>query len=204
MAVLATIASLSLIATGTAFATHDGWVAQPGTSVDGDAVVLDTTDEDQTPAGTSFEHDNLGVSLEAGDQITFDYVLTEGAVCGGGQPRIFVEVDDASFNTFDGNDEGDCGELVGQGTTEGTVVATYDGPDGLVGHAGIVFDNPADRGVATITNVQIGDYVLDVDHEPEPDDPSAKDECKQGGWEEFDFRNQGQCIRFVNTDKDSR
>ena len=28
--------------------------------------------------------------------------------------------------------------------------------------------------------------------------PTAKDECKKGGWEEFGFRNQGQCIEFVN------
>lgn len=32
----------------------------------------------------------------------------------------------------------------------------------------------------------------------------TKAECKKGGWEEFDFRNQGQCIRFVNTGQDSR
>ena len=31
-----------------------------------------------------------------------------------------------------------------------------------------------------------------------------KDECKNGGWEELGFRNQGQCIRYVNTGKDSR
>ncbi len=35
-------------------------------------------------------------------------------------------------------------------------------------------------------------------------DPTSKDECKKGGWEAFGFRNQGQCIRFVNTGKDSR
>lgn len=32
----------------------------------------------------------------------------------------------------------------------------------------------------------------------------TKNECKKGGWETFGFRNQGQCIRFVNTGKDSR
>jgi hypothetical protein len=32
----------------------------------------------------------------------------------------------------------------------------------------------------------------------------AKDQCKDGGWREAGFRNQGQCIRFVNTGKDSR
>ena len=34
--------------------------------------------------------------------------------------------------------------------------------------------------------------------------PQTKNECKKGGWESFGFKNQGQCIRFVNTGKDSR
>lgn len=32
--------------------------------------------------------------------------------------------------------------------------------------------------------------------------PHSKDDCKDGGWEQFDnpsFSNQGQCIKFVNT-----
>jgi len=36
------------------------------------------------------------------------------------------------------------------------------------------------------------------------DAPETKMDCKKGGWEAFGFRNQGQCIRFVNTGKDSR
>jgi hypothetical protein len=35
-------------------------------------------------------------------------------------------------------------------------------------------------------------------------DPATKDECKNGGWVIFGFENQGQCIRFVETGKDSR
>lgn len=34
--------------------------------------------------------------------------------------------------------------------------------------------------------------------------PTEKSECKKGGWQDFGFKNQGQCIRFVNTGKDSR
>lgn len=34
--------------------------------------------------------------------------------------------------------------------------------------------------------------------------PETKDDCKEAGWEDFGFKNQGQCIRFVNTGKDSR
>jgi hypothetical protein len=35
-------------------------------------------------------------------------------------------------------------------------------------------------------------------------DPVNKDECKNGGWEIFGFENQGQCVRFIETGKDSR
>lgn len=35
-------------------------------------------------------------------------------------------------------------------------------------------------------------------------DPTDKSDCKKGGYEDFGFRNQGQCIRFVMTGKDSR
>jgi len=34
--------------------------------------------------------------------------------------------------------------------------------------------------------------------------PETKDDCKNGGWATYGFRNQGQCIRFVNTGQDSR
>jgi hypothetical protein len=32
----------------------------------------------------------------------------------------------------------------------------------------------------------------------------TKDDCKNSGWELYGFRNQGQCIRFVETGEDSR
>ncbi len=35
-------------------------------------------------------------------------------------------------------------------------------------------------------------------------DPPHKEACKNGGWEAFGFKNQGQCVRFVETGKDSR
>jgi hypothetical protein len=34
--------------------------------------------------------------------------------------------------------------------------------------------------------------------------PRTAEECKDGGWERFGFKNQGQCVRFVQTGKDSR
>jgi hypothetical protein len=28
--------------------------------------------------------------------------------------------------------------------------------------------------------------------------PASKEQCKNGGWEQFDFTNQGRCVAFVN------
>ena len=35
-------------------------------------------------------------------------------------------------------------------------------------------------------------------------DPATKNQCNKNGWKDFGFRNQGQCVRFVQTGKDSR
>lgn len=35
-------------------------------------------------------------------------------------------------------------------------------------------------------------------------DPDDMDVCKKDGWEAYGFENQGQCVRFVETGKDSR
>lgn len=49
----------------------------------------------------------------------------------------------------------------------------------------------------------IGDGCDPTPH-PVPSYPTSKEQCKNGGWQAFGFSNQGQCIRFVETGKDSR
>ncbi|HVL99399.1 MAG TPA: carboxypeptidase-like regulatory domain-containing protein, partial [Egibacteraceae bacterium] len=39
---------------------------------------------------------------------------------------------------------------------------------------------------------------------PPRGDPQTVEDCRDGGWREYGFRNQGQCIRFVRTGQDSR
>ena len=34
--------------------------------------------------------------------------------------------------------------------------------------------------------------------------PTSKKDCKRGGWAAFGFRNQGQCVSFVQTGRDRR
>lgn len=49
-----------------------------------------------------------------------------------------------------------------------------------------------------------GERDWDFDWTPFAVGPITKDSCKKGGWAQLGFRNQGQCIRFVNTGYDSR
>lgn len=39
---------------------------------------------------------------------------------------------------------------------------------------------------------------------PPPSQPTTKEQCLKGGWQGFGFSNQGQCVRYVQTGKDSR
>jgi hypothetical protein len=50
----------------------------------------------------------------------------------------------------------------------------------------------------------INDNVYDFELDEPAKQLASKNECKKRGWEAFGFRNQGQCIRFVNTGQDSR
>ncbi len=42
------------------------------------------------------------------------------------------------------------------------------------------------------------------DFELDTVNPTTKDDCKKGGYADFGFSNQGLCIQFVNTGRDSR
>jgi hypothetical protein len=55
-------------------------------------------------------------------------------------------------------------------------------------------------------NSDQADFDLDGDGDacdPQTGPPQNKDQCKNGGWAKFDvprvFKNQGDCIQFVNT-----
>lgn len=63
--------------------------------------------------------------------------------------------------------------------------------------------NPA---AATATVIQQRGVIMKFisPEPPRPLDPVSKEECLKGGWSNFDFKNQGQCIRFVETSFDSR
>ncbi len=76
---------------------------------------------------------------------------------------------------------------------------------------------PATRVVATVTleggqvvtaenTLLTGDptTIYPVVVPPTSTNPANKGECMKGGWQAFGFKNQGQCVRMVETGKDSR
>lgn len=53
-----------------------------------------------------------------------------------------------------------------------------------------------------ITN-DVEGRIVDTPEPQEPAEPTTKDECKKGGWQDFTdpgFKNQGQCVAFVASD----
>jgi hypothetical protein len=44
----------------------------------------------------------------------------------------------------------------------------------------------------------LGPVSRDIDCDS-PDAPTSRGDCKDGGWREFDFKNQGDCVSFVAT-----
>jgi hypothetical protein len=58
---------------------------------------------------------------------------------------------------------------------------------------------PGGTGLFSFTS---GDVVV-VDAQPPPPLPNSKEQCKDGGWQQFDFKNQGQCVAFVNREAPS-
>jgi hypothetical protein len=176
-AALTALLIVGLFATAAFAAT---WTTNPGTTVSDDGVV--TLDSAAGP--TSYETTDLGTTIEQGAEITFDFA----GPCLAGAPRMYIKVDGAYYNTFDGNSTGDCGELVGNGTaTSGTVSYTYPGPTGTITEAGLVNDNGTPS-VLTISNVTIGGVEVIF----------TAGQCKDGGWVGSAFRNQGLCVASFN------
>jgi hypothetical protein len=51
------------------------------------------------------------------------------------------------------------------------------------------------RGVERLQRDACDTEAFELEQQAEPE---TKAECKQGGYREFGFKNQGQCVTFVN------
>ncbi|MFF0372290.1 LPXTG cell wall anchor domain-containing protein [Micromonospora sp. NPDC005087] len=138
-------------------------LAGPAQAAPGDAVWTANGDSSITSKhsitlvgnNTSVEAANLGVDVEAGDEVRFSIALSDGAACSGGAPRVFVVVNGTNTNSWDQNITAgtQCGE-------EGTI--TFKIPAaGTIGQAGVVYDNVAAPGTVVVSDLRISDELVD-------------------------------------------
>src|SRR5690606_2313669 len=73
-------------------------IAASAWSADVDAFIVDATTVELRGANTSVETTNLDFPVQAHHKIKFTYELLDGAVCGAGAPRVFVEIDGDYIN----------------------------------------------------------------------------------------------------------
>jgi hypothetical protein len=194
-----------------------------GATVSGDSATL-VSNNGEPFSGLDFELPD-GVAFSDITELSVDYEITDGD-CGTGSPRfqlniaddpgpnnVFVYIGPSPNYTACGIGADSTGNLVE--TTEprfdvgqiqcvvppaNTFYASYDEAAACIG----------DRDVTGIQLVvDNGDIAIDVDPtvvvDAEVGPPASKDECKNCGWATFNtprtFKNQGDCIQFVNTGK---
>jgi Bacterial Ig-like domain (group 3) len=102
-----------------------------------------------------------------------------------------------------------------QTTPSGTVGFTSTGPGELTGSpcrlsetspgmaSCSVSYTPARSGTPTRSDTITATYSADSTHKSRSGstavtvEPASKNDCKQAGWQNYGFTNQGQCIKFV-------
>jgi hypothetical protein len=177
-----------LVVTALAIALGASAAGAAGGTYDPDTGVVTVTNTGG--AGASYEIEHSMVDAANGDVLSFEWRSSD-VVCGGGVPRVFIQ--GGAYNTFDHDPagEGACGtDDDGDGCVTGTVTGIVDGD---AGHIGLVNDNPADLGTIEFRDVTLDGVSLLPPMTPDPE-PTAKDECKDGGWREAGWRNQGECV----------
>ncbi|HEX5860321.1 MAG TPA: hypothetical protein VFY58_00670 [Nocardioides sp.] len=128
------------------------WVANEGAQIIDAATVK--VQNAGTVAGSSVEILNLDLPVQATKTVEFTYELADGAVYGGGAPRVFLEIDGTYYNTFDA-DPSDAGVE----NSDGSFTKTWTIPvNGRVGNAGVVQD--AGAGSITVRDLVISGQAI--------------------------------------------
>jgi len=184
----------------------------------GTGATLDNTggDPDGSYSGVYYATSSLSGKLVSSiTQLSFDYT---GNAATAGSPRISLPIDTTNngstdFYAFIGAsacgiaghvDIHNAGCLVFYtgGPVSGETWATFAAHGWSV--SGVAGDVPFviadDAGIWTVSNVQLGQGEAATV-------ATSKDECKKGGWADLtradgsSFKNQGDCIQYVNTGK---
>lgn len=126
-------------------------------------------------------------------------------LCKDAEPGTFVATEGAVASSFCplGTYQDEAGQTLCKPAEPGSFVATEGAVQAALCPIGTFSDV---FGAAECTPCAIGETtdgpgaitcILTVN-------PATKADCMKGGWEAFGFKNQGQCVRFVETGKDSR
>jgi hypothetical protein len=133
-----------------------------------------------------------GQSISNLNELNFDV----SGYCGGGAPRFNVVVNGNTY--FLG-----CNGGVQTPTSNPNWTHVEFGPvqfaaagiplTGTLDDVYIIFD---ESGTTHIDNISVNNQVVGS-----PTSPTNKDECKNGGWQNYNptFKNQGDCVSFVAT-----
>jgi hypothetical protein len=187
----------------------------------GTSATLNTADGDPdgSYAGVYYASSNLrGDSVSTVTGLSFSYTCTSAATCvTGGSPRMSIPIDtnaDGDTESYAFIDANNCGQAGGTGGTVTQACPVFFGSTLYANWAAFVAANSgaliatdalpfviADQPfVGIISNVQLGQG-------EDAGVATRKDECKNGGWanltraDDTEFKNQGDCIQYVNTDK---
>ena len=128
------------------------------------------------------------------------FTLANQSQCQGGSPRFDVVTSDGTF--FLG-----CNNVMPTVNGDGTATYTFDAasiaaggnqvpvPTGTISAVDVLIDV---QGTADLSNITFNGVV----QVPAPaTTPTKKSDCKKGGWKSFTdpkFKNQGQCVSWVN------
>ena len=205
-------------------------VALSGYSLFGDATRVHPGHNSDTAiqlrsVGTSFggiDFDTeAGMTLNELQNLSTDYMFTTGS-CGGGSPRFQINIDGKNIFVYIGTPPNYTGCAAGVWLNTGDLLESALFVDTSQLPGGTFYDTWASAllkyGTHEVTGIQLvadsgwavgGTQVVQVDNVMintttytfEEVDPSDKERCKNGGWEDFTaapgpFKNQGDCVSF--------
>ena len=150
---------------------------------------------------------SAGASITGFDGATFSsgsFTLASASQCQGGSPRFNVVTTNGTTSTtyFLG-----CNNVTPTTNSDGTVTYTFTPetlaaagnqvpfPSGTISSVDVLIDV---QGTADLSNITVNGTVQ-VPAPATTGGPTAKSQCKHGGWKSFtspSFRNQGQCVAW--------
>jgi hypothetical protein len=168
------------------------------------------------------------VKIEDLDQLSTDFMFPAGSTCGGGSPRFVLRIAELpenqnQINVYIGPPPNYVGCPAGVWTNTGNLLTPASLVDSSQTTGGTFYEPWADTQVRlagltvsrifVVTDTFAGPRTVIVDNTNVNDtlytydQPQTANQCKQGGWQSLSradgsrFKNQGDCIQYVNTGK---